>query len=320
MSKYVVYDCDMGLDDAWGLLLLLRSNICPKVEVLAVTCNFGNTSVDFVASNVFRMLKAMDSLHIPVYLGSSEPILPSLREDIGYYGKDGFGDIYEKIDTSALVQPIHAANAMYSIAKKHPKEVTFVCVGPLTNLAICLLLYPDFVDIVNNFAIMGGNYTVDVNSYTGNSADWNFFSDPEAAHIVLNRARSKILILPSEACNSENFTIDVDWRLNGPLKSVNTEVLDILNEAETAVLMKHNEVNWAPADAILVATFLYPSEMILKQKDYHGNVELKGDRTRGQMILDRIPSDRPENVKCIKLVNRDFFKNLVLAAANNTLS
>lgn len=64
MSKYIVYDCDMGLDDAWGLLLLLRSKMCPKVDVLAVTCNFGNTSVDYVASNVVRMLGALDSLHV----------------------------------------------------------------------------------------------------------------------------------------------------------------------------------------------------------------------------------------------------------------
>lgn len=64
MSKYIVYDCDMGLDDAWGLLLLLRSNMSPKVEVLAVTCSFGNTSVDYVCSNVIRMLEALDSLHV----------------------------------------------------------------------------------------------------------------------------------------------------------------------------------------------------------------------------------------------------------------
>lgn len=64
MSKYIVYDCDMGLDDAWGLLLLLKSNMGPKVEVLAVTCNFGNTQVDYVCSNAIRMLKALNSLHV----------------------------------------------------------------------------------------------------------------------------------------------------------------------------------------------------------------------------------------------------------------
>lgn len=68
MSKYIVYDCDMGLDDAWGLLMLMRSNMRPKIEVLAVTCNFGNTSVDYVASNVIRMLEALDSLHVSLLI------------------------------------------------------------------------------------------------------------------------------------------------------------------------------------------------------------------------------------------------------------
>lgn len=64
MPKYVVYDCDMGLDDAWGLLLLLNPNVNPNIEVLAVTCTFGNTSVDYVTSNVYRMLDALNSLHV----------------------------------------------------------------------------------------------------------------------------------------------------------------------------------------------------------------------------------------------------------------
>lgn len=143
-----------------------------------------------------------------MYKGCTDSILPSNRNNPGYYGKDGFGDIFEKVDTSDLIQPTHAVHAMYNLAKEHPKEVTFVSVGPLTNLALCITLYPDFVSIIKDVAVMGGNYTVDVNSYTGNCADWNFFCDPEAAHIVLKRVRSPILILPSESCKSEHFTID----------------------------------------------------------------------------------------------------------------
>lgn len=98
---------------------------------------------------------------------------------------------------------------MYSLAKKYPKEITYICSGPLTNLALCLTLHPDFADLVEGIAIMGGNYTVDINSYTRRTADWNFFSDPEAAHIVFERSSGEILVLPSEACSKENFSIEV---------------------------------------------------------------------------------------------------------------
>lgn len=86
------------------------------------------------------------------------------------------------------------------------------------------------------------------------------------------------------------------------------------------MLAKHNEVNWIPADAILVAALLFPDEIIVKEQRYHGEVELKGDRTRGQLTLSRVRSECKENIKVVKLVNRDFFKTVIVSAAENTHS
>uniref|UniRef100_T1GZ31 Inosine/uridine-preferring nucleoside hydrolase domain-containing protein n=1 Tax=Megaselia scalaris TaxID=36166 RepID=T1GZ31_MEGSC len=99
---------------------------------------------------------------IPIYKGCANSIIPKakIKTDDLYYGKDGFGDIYQKIDTSELIEPLHAANAMYNLAKKYPKEITFISVGPLTNLALCMTLYPDFVDLIKDIAIMGGNLSL----------------------------------------------------------------------------------------------------------------------------------------------------------------
>lgn len=58
--------------------------------------------------------------------------------------------------------------------------------------------------------------------------------------------------------------------------------------------------------------------MIAKEQCYYADVELKGDRTRGQLVLSRIPSDCQGNIRIIKLVNIDFFKTVILAAANRT--
>lgn len=93
-----------------------------------------------------------------------------------------------------------------------------------------------------------------------------------------------------------------------------------MNEAEKSVLIRNKEVNWAPADAILIAALLFPDEIILEEKYYHcAEVELKGDRTRGQLVLRRIPDCKEQEiVRIIKLVNRDYFKTVILAAAKNT--
>ena len=36
-------------------------------------------------------------------------------------------------------------------------KVTIVCLAPLTNIALAMRMYPDFVHSVNRFLIMGGN-------------------------------------------------------------------------------------------------------------------------------------------------------------------
>lgn len=90
--------------------------------------------------------------------------------------------------------------------------------------------------------------------------------------------------------------------------------MEILNKAEKSVLVKNNEFNWSPADSILVAAFLFPDEMIVKDDFYIANVELKGDHTRGQLVLNK-NLEYKRNTRVVKLVNRDFFKTIILRAA-----
>lgn len=60
-KKYVIFDTDMGTDDAWALLMLLKAEKCLKnIEILAVTCVFGNTSLDNVIKNTYHILHSMD--------------------------------------------------------------------------------------------------------------------------------------------------------------------------------------------------------------------------------------------------------------------
>lgn len=50
----IIIDTDCGIDDAIALLLALSSK--DIAEVIAITCCFGNTSLDNVCSNVMRVL------------------------------------------------------------------------------------------------------------------------------------------------------------------------------------------------------------------------------------------------------------------------
>lgn len=57
--RYVIVDVDVGCDDAWALLILLKAMDHDLCHILAITCTHGNTTVDRVAKNVLRVLETV---------------------------------------------------------------------------------------------------------------------------------------------------------------------------------------------------------------------------------------------------------------------
>ncbi len=54
-----VIDTDAGIDDAMALVMALDSHKRGEVDIKAITCVNGNTTVDNVKTNVLRILKIM---------------------------------------------------------------------------------------------------------------------------------------------------------------------------------------------------------------------------------------------------------------------
>ena len=67
----IVIDCDAGIDDAQAIMIALSQD----VDVLGITCTFGNVEVDQVIKNVFKVLEVCGRTDIPVYKGAHRPIL-----------------------------------------------------------------------------------------------------------------------------------------------------------------------------------------------------------------------------------------------------
>jgi len=77
-----------------------------------------------------------------------------------------------------LIRQVHA----------HPHQVTIVAAGPLTNIALALSIDPQFAGLTQGIAIMGGSlnpHTSDPEFAESPRHEFNFWFDPEAAHIVL---------------------------------------------------------------------------------------------------------------------------------------
>jgi len=67
---------------------------------------------------------------------------------------------------------------------KHPGEILLAALGPLTNLANLMTRYPGSLEQAAGLVVMGG--AVDVPGNVTGHAEFNFYSDPEAARMVLS--------------------------------------------------------------------------------------------------------------------------------------
>ena len=83
--------------------------------------------------------------------------------------------------------------AIIRLALQRPGELTLVCCGPLTNLAIALNVEPALPQLLKSVVVVAGAYYVQGNmSWT---AEFNTYADPEAASQVFSSPFPELVAL-----------------------------------------------------------------------------------------------------------------------------
>ena len=175
----IVIDCDPGIDDALALLLAAAS---PELRLLAVTCVAGNRPVAITAANACRILDAAGRSDVPVYAGSARPIAQVQPRCNLVHGEDGLGGV----SLAGQREPVagHAVDQLDALLMAHaPDSVTVVAMGPLTNLALAEIRRPGLLRRARAVVVMGGAAFCPGNVRP--TAEFNFYADPVAAHVVL---------------------------------------------------------------------------------------------------------------------------------------
>ena len=204
--KKVIFDTDIGIDDAMALLFLHYS---PDVALQAIVSGFGNADIEATTRNALY-LKQRFGIDAPVFRGADAPLGPRLGE--GYpdfvHGKNGLGDIdIEEPAEKAETTP--GFEAIIDIVKKQPNEISIVAVGRLTNLALALEQYPELPSLVKEVVVMGGAFGY--NGHRGNVspvAEANIAGDPLAADQVFTAAWPMTIVgldVTQEAVLNEGF-------------------------------------------------------------------------------------------------------------------
>ncbi len=178
--KRIVIDCDPGIDDAQAIMMAYMH---PSIKIEAITSVAGNVSVEKTTKNVLKILDVLEADAIPVFSGAVSPLAEPGEDASYFHGEDGLGGALLP-DSNRWVEGESAASGLISLGKKYPGELELIALGPLTNLALALKLFPELPNLYQRLVIMGGAYLAQGNS-PNLAAEFNVYADPEAAAVVL---------------------------------------------------------------------------------------------------------------------------------------
>jgi inosine-uridine nucleoside N-ribohydrolase len=212
-----------GGSNQMAMMVLLQS---PQVKVLGITMVSGNAWEPEEVQHTLRMLELIQRTDVPVVPGAVFPLVRSeaLYGSSPWYG--AWGDLAAKTSR----QPYHTAFVLPKLAegepttkplaedaahflvrqvRAHPHQVTIYAAGPLTNIALAIAIDPEFAALTQGILIMGGSLqpvTSDPEFATHPRHEFNFWFDPEAAHIVLRAHWPRIDLTDVDISVKTRFT------------------------------------------------------------------------------------------------------------------
>jgi pyrimidine-specific ribonucleoside hydrolase len=185
----LVIDTDPGIDDALAVLLAAAS---PEVDLRLVTTVHGNVGLAQTTDNALRVLHLAGRSDVPVAAGAADSLVhPQPRRAGHVHGAAGLGGV-QLPPSPATVDPRPAVVALADVLHTSDEPVTVAAIGPLTNLALLLRVFPDAAARIGRLVVMGGSATRGGNVTA--AAEFNVWADAEAAHAVLASAVPTTLV------------------------------------------------------------------------------------------------------------------------------
>src|SRR5580704_1968697 len=292
-----------GGSNQMAMMVLLQS---PRVEVLGITIVTGNAWRDEEVQHTLRMLELIGRSDVPVVPGAVFPLVRTQEETrlaaqligkplwLGAWGHltadlaappgaaapaiptHGPWDVPPLKEGTPRTKPLDedAAHFLIRQVHSHPHEVSIFGAGPLTDIALAISIDPHFAEMTKGIFLMGGSLnpqTDDPEFATSPRHEFNFWYDPEAAHIVLRAHWPRIDVT----------TVDVS------IKTMFTrEMLDTISRSHQPAaqyIAKYTDQRYYQWDELAACAWLDPS-IITKERLVYMDVDLNHGVTYGDTL------------------------------------
>ncbi len=279
MTRRFLIDTDTASDDAVALIMALRA---PDVDVVAITTVAGNVGVEQATRNALYAVELCGAI-VPVYAGAAKPLHRPLEDATWFHGKDGLGD---RGYAPASRQPANgdAVEVILDNVDRYT-DLELVTLGPLTNIALALQRRPNMAQQLKRCVLMGGAPCC-VGNVTP-AAEYNIWTDPEAARIVL-RSGLPVDLIGWHLCRGEAVLNPSDIR---QVLALNTDLarfaVDCNGHAREAFLEQTGEDGISLPDPVAMAIALDRTIGTVWSR-HHVDVEVSSDLTRGMTVVDQL--------------------------------
>jgi inosine-uridine nucleoside N-ribohydrolase len=296
-----------GGSNQMAMLALLQS---PQVEVLGITMVTGNAWRDEETLHTLRMLELTGHANVPLARGAVFPLIRTERETqlqsalvgkVAWLGAWGQGQtmLVETANGVTPVTPGHlqshgpyeippmpegqpsikpidedAAHFLIRQVHAHPHDVTIYAAGPMTNIALAISIDPEFASLTKGIVLMGGSLnpqTDDPEFAASPRHEFNFWFDPEAAHIVLRADWPRIDVT----------TVDVS--IKAPFTQKMLDEISASSSPTARYIAAWSQNRYYLWDELAACAWLDPT-LITKEKLLYMDVDLSHGPTYGDTL------------------------------------
>jgi inosine-uridine nucleoside N-ribohydrolase len=290
-----------GGSDQMAMMELLQS---PLAKVLGITVVTGDAWQPEEVQHTLRMLEIIHRTDVPVAPGAVFPLVRSESESMAerafvgtteWYGawtegprRHGPYVVPPLKEGAPKTKPLNedAAHFLIRQVHAHPHEVTIYAAGPLTNIALAISIEPQFAELTRGIVIMGGSLAPqgdDPEYATHPRHEFNFWFDPEAAHIVLRAGWPRIDLTTVDISVKTQFT---------------KEMMKQIAQSPTPAaqyIAKYTDEFFYMWDEVAAAAWLDPA-IITKDRQLYLDVDVAKGPNYGDTLTwtaESRPKDRP---------------------------
>ena len=305
MARKIIIDTDPGQDDAVAILMALGSP--EELDILGIVTVAGNVPLSRTTHNARQILELERRTDVALHAGCSRPMRRKLVTAEHVHGETG-------LDGPSLPPPVLNVQEQHGVLfiidtlrAAAPGEITLVTLGPLTNIAMALVLAPDIAERIEEIVMVFGSF-----SEGGNItpvADFNNYVDPEASDVVLSSG-IKITMVPMDVthqCLSTKARLQA-FRDIGNACGIAT--CEMLTFSEHFDIQKYGWEGAPLHDPCAIAYLLQPQ--LFGGRHINVCVETGDGLTAGMSIVDWWKvTNRPANAYFLREVNVPAFFQLL---------